>query len=285
MRLSQLFVATFGFLSLTVLSKPIEVRHAIRHAFFHHKRDSSSPVETRIRTVTIPVTEVIVIDGSGDPVSTTYETADDATPTAPVVTTTDVASTTDAAPTAGSSTTVTTTSIPAQTASPSQSTAAPVSSTTAGPVLADVSKPTTTAAPAPASTTSTREPLTTTTTAVVAPVDRSSGPGSGSYTGDMTFYNGNGAYGACGTPVDDSKITVALNVAQFNPYTPNGNPNKNPLCGQQIQVTGPRGNSIVATIVDSCPGCGPNGIDLTPAAFNQLADPAAGKVSIKWTYL
>ncbi|CAK5272912.1 unnamed protein product [Mycena citricolor] len=42
--------------------------------------------------------------------------------------------------------------------------------------------------------------------------------------------------------------------------------------------------SIQVRIVDRCVGCKPNDIDLTPAAFAALADPALGRTSVTWQF-
>ncbi|KAF2490317.1 rare lipo protein A, partial [Lophium mytilinum] len=54
-------------------------------------------------------------------------------------------------------------------------------------------------------------------------------------------------------------------------------------CGACISVTGPSGNSIKAMIVDQCPGCGLNHLDLFPDAFSALANPTKGVIDVSWT--
>lgn len=54
------------------------------------------------------------------------------------------------------------------------------------------------------------------------------------------------------------------------------------LCGSFLDIAGPRG-TVRVEVVDRCPGCGPGQLDLTPAAFAQLADPAAGIAPIRYT--
>ncbi|KAL2020576.1 hypothetical protein VTK56DRAFT_8164 [Thermocarpiscus australiensis] len=49
-------------------------------------------------------------------------------------------------------------------------------------------------------------------------------------SGRFTWYNP--GLGACGIPNSDSDLVVALSHADFDPSTPNGNPNNNPLCGR-----------------------------------------------------
>ncbi|RKP35263.1 RlpA-like double-psi beta-barrel-protein domain-containing protein-containing protein, partial [Dimargaris cristalligena] len=86
--------------------------------------------------------------------------------------------------------------------------------------------------------------------------------------------------GSCGWLNQDTELVAALNAPQFgNP----ANPNNSPFCGQQIVVKGPKG-SVQATIVDKCPACKSGDIDLSPAAFNQIADEAQGRVGITWSF-
>ncbi|KAF2630236.1 carbohydrate-binding module family 63 protein [Macroventuria anomochaeta] len=52
--------------------------------------------------------------------------------------------------------------------------------------------------------------------------------------------------------------------------------------GGKCSVSGPSGNKITAMIVDECPGCGTNHLDLFEAGFTKLADKAEGVISISW---
>jgi expansin (peptidoglycan-binding protein) len=90
----------------------------------------------------------------------------------------------------------------------------------------------------------------------------------------------------------------------FDPQTPNGNPNRNDLCGRSISVTGPKG-TVIVKVVDRCPVCNSvsennpihdknnilvlsflqGDLDLSPAAFNQIADPTDGRIPIDWHFL
>nr|POE54448.1 allergen asp f 7 like [Quercus suber] len=98
---------------------------------------------------------------------------------------------------------------------------------------------------------------------------------SGDHTGDMTFFTP--GLGACGVTSGPNDQIVALSEALFDPQTPNGNPNNNPLCGQKITVS-LGGKSIELTVVDRCTGCAENDIDTTESSFSQLADPSLGRV-------
>ncbi|CAG8587246.1 3130_t:CDS:2 [Acaulospora morrowiae] len=103
----------------------------------------------------------------------------------------------------------------------------------------------------------------------------------GTFNGDATFYDV--GLGACGITSQNTQFVCAIPQSQFDP-SPNGNPNLNPHCGRQVQVT--RGSkSVVVTVVDRCVGCGFNDIDLSPTAFDQIADPAEGRVKVSWCYI
>jgi len=110
-------------------------------------------------------------------------------------------------------------------------------------------------------------------------------PIAGSHKGRCTYYNVNVGYTACGTLHGDHEHIVALNSAQFDPHTPNGNPNRNSLCNRRIRVTGPRG-TVDVRVVDRCPGCPDGGLDLSPAAFNIVAGNLdVGVVQVSWKWL
>ena len=52
-----------------------------------------------------------------------------------------------------------------------------------------------------------------------------------------------------------------------------------------MSVTGPSGNKITAMIVDECPGCGNNHLDLYQDAFSKLSNPSAGVIPISWDFV
>ena len=89
------------------------------------------------------------------------------------------------------------------------------------------------------------------------------------FSGRFTWYNVGVGYTACGSLHGDDELVLALNKAQFDPYTPDGNPNHNTLCNKKVQVTGPKGSAEVI-LVDMCPGCPYGGLDLSPAAFKAV---------------
>jgi hypothetical protein len=134
-------------------------------------------------------------------------------------------------------------------------------------------------APAPAP-----EPTTTTTPAAAppaytAPAASPSAPASGSpSTGgetyqnvDMTIYDNNGGFGACGTELHDTDMIVALAAPTWgkSTYDVMTGAATNPWCGQMIKIDY-NGNSIEAKIMDLCPGCVGQDIDLSLAAWKKL---------------
>lgn len=96
-------------------------------------------------------------------------------------------------------------------------------------------------------------------------------------TGTATWYNDSG-YGACGTNIDAAtQMLVAAPAALWTAP----NPNNDPLCGQSIQVTY-NGTTLTLPIEDKCPSCDAGHIDLSEPAFQQLADPAIGVITVDW---
>ncbi|KAK8154613.1 RlpA-like double-psi beta-barrel-protein domain-containing protein-containing protein, partial [Phyllosticta citrichinensis] len=56
-------------------------------------------------------------------------------------------------------------------------------------------------------------------------------------------------------------------------------------CGACIKVTGPQQNSIVAMVVDQCPGCGDHHLDLFQDAFTELDSLSAGRINVDWEFV
>jgi len=100
-------------------------------------------------------------------------------------------------------------------------------------------------------------------------------------TGRTTFYNP--GLGACGTTNTDASMVAAMNAPTFNNYPGAGtNPNTNPICGKKVTVKY-KGKSVVVKVVDKCPTCGPDAIDLSPSAFKKLAPLSVGHIRATWT--
>ncbi|KAI8978054.1 RlpA-like double-psi beta-barrel-protein domain-containing protein-containing protein [Pilobolus umbonatus] len=101
-----------------------------------------------------------------------------------------------------------------------------------------------------------------------------------SFSGDGTYYNT--GIGSCGDTNNDNELVVALNAPQME-YS--GNPNNNPLCGKRIRVTNKaNGKSVTVKIVDMCPPCSYGSVDLSPAAFQQIADLSTGRIKVQWDF-
>lgn len=117
----------------------------------------------------------------------------------------------------------------------------------------------------------------TSTSAAKTAVPTSSGTAlSGSNSGQATFYGGNLSGGTC------SFSTYSLPSGIFGTALSDSNWDSAGNCGACIEVTGPSGNSIKAMIVDECPGCGTNHLDLFPDAFSALANPTIGIINVTW---
>ncbi|KAI0092377.1 loosenin [Irpex rosettiformis] len=101
------------------------------------------------------------------------------------------------------------------------------------------------------------------------------------HKGAATFFTP--SIGACGKQSTSSDHIVAVSSQFFNSFPGAGaNPNKNPICGKTLTVHF-KGKSTKVTVVDSCPGCGLLDLDLSPAAFNDLASPDLGRIQVTWT--
>lgn len=90
---------------------------------------------------------------------------------------------------------------------------------------------------------------------------------------DMTVYNNlKGDFGACGKPLYDSDLIVALSKEAWgaSTYDVMTGEATNPWCGQQIEISYNGGEPKIATILDMCPGCSGHDIDLSPAAWKAV---------------
>ncbi|KAJ4987265.1 allergen Asp F7 [Stagonosporopsis vannaccii] len=152
--------------------------------------------------------------------------------------------------------------------------------------------PTTTEAaytPAPAPATSEAAPAPAATSAAAAPEYQQASSGSVS-TGesfsnvDMTINPVNGALGACGEPMNPEDITVALAQPAWGASTYDTMTGKatNKWCGQKIQIEY-GGKSVVATIMDMCPGCAGHDIDLSDGAWAAIGMTEWTRVKGSWS--
>jgi hypothetical protein len=93
-----------------------------------------------------------------------------------------------------------------------------------------------------------------------------------------TFFAGNVAVGTC------SFTHYALPAGIFGTALSVQSWDSSAHCGACVNVHGPNGNTIKAMIVDKCPGCEANGLDLFEEAFAQIADPAQGRIDTQWEF-
>ncbi|CAG8971270.1 hypothetical protein HYALB_00001436 [Hymenoscyphus albidus] len=97
--------------------------------------------------------------------------------------------------------------------------------------------------------------------------------------GEATFYGGNVQGGTC------SFSTYTIPSSLYGAALSDSNWDNSANCGACISVTGPSGNAVTAMIVDQCPGCGTNHLDLFPTGFSALADPSKGIIPVSWSYV
>ncbi|KXL48384.1 carbohydrate-binding module family 63 protein [Acidomyces richmondensis BFW] len=99
-----------------------------------------------------------------------------------------------------------------------------------------------------------------------------------SLSGQATFYGGNVQGGAC------SFSTYTLPSGLMGTALSSSNWDDSAECGGCVNVHY-GGKSITAMIVDECPGCGQNHLDLFPDAFAELAEPSKGIIDVTWDYV
>ena len=92
-------------------------------------------------------------------------------------------------------------------------------------------------------------------------------------TGEGTYYDFADGSGNCGFPATpDDLMVAAINASDYADSA---------ACGSCVRVTGPSG-SVDVRIVDQCPECPSGDLDLSPEAFERIADLSAGRVPISW---
>jgi len=103
--------------------------------------------------------------------------------------------------------------------------------------------------------------------------------------GDGTFYQP--GLGACGEVNNENELVAAVPFGLWGavPGFNSPNPNNNPICGHMIDVFY-NNKSVRVKVVDECMGCYINtSLDMSPAAFNMIADPAIGRIhDIQWRW-
>ncbi|ORZ22581.1 RlpA-like double-psi beta-barrel-protein domain-containing protein-containing protein, partial [Absidia repens] len=101
------------------------------------------------------------------------------------------------------------------------------------------------------------------------------------YNGIGTYYNVLGI-GSCGESDSDDEMVVAVNQPQME----NGaNPNQNPECDEHVEIEGEQGKKVTARIVDTCPGCDRQNLDMSPKVFQAVCGSLSkGNCKIKWNF-
>jgi expansin len=88
--------------------------------------------------------------------------------------------------------------------------------------------------------------------------------------GIATYYDADGA-GNCGfDPSPDAMDVAAFDTADYAGSA---------ACGSCVRVKGPKGE-VTVRIVDRCPDCSANHIDLSKQAFAKIAELSAGRVDV-----
>ncbi|KAI0860046.1 riboflavine-aldehyde-forming enzyme [Xylaria cubensis] len=90
------------------------------------------------------------------------------------------------------------------------------------------------------------------------------------FSGDMTYYYP--GLGSCGWTNGNNDAVVALS------------PSKSGDCGKTINIHY-QGKSTTAKVVDKCPGCAADAIDVSPTVFSKLANLDQGRVSVTWEFI
>lgn len=100
--------------------------------------------------------------------------------------------------------------------------------------------------------------------------------GEPTHEGEATYYTFADGTGNCSFAASPDDLMIgAMNHTDYADSA---------ACGACVQLTGPDG-TITIRIVDRCPECPQGDIDLSPEAFEQIAELSAGRVPISWQYV
>ncbi|KAG8372458.1 hypothetical protein BUALT_Bualt12G0068300 [Buddleja alternifolia] len=99
--------------------------------------------------------------------------------------------------------------------------------------------------------------------------------------GTATFYT---TYipSACYGFQDQGTMIAAANPSLFNNRAACGTSYRVRCTGSTNSVPACRNGEVIVRIVDLCPGCGPNQLDLSREAFSRIANPDAGRIRIDY---
>ncbi|PPR05919.1 hypothetical protein CVT26_008813 [Gymnopilus dilepis] len=85
--------------------------------------------------------------------------------------------------------------------------------------------------------------------------------------------------GNCGDDNNSSELVLAIGKSL---YDQNGGGN----CNQYVQITNvANGKTAIGQTKDSCPGCGDNDLDMSPALFEKLGSLSTGVLDISWHFM
>ncbi|KAL4244646.1 RlpA-like domain superfamily protein [Abortiporus biennis] len=93
-------------------------------------------------------------------------------------------------------------------------------------------------------------------------------------TGRTTFFNP--GVGVCGDVNTANDFIVAINSVFFDAFR------RTQICNQTMLVQA-FGKTLAVKVVDECPTCGFNNIDLSPAAFEFFAPLSTGAFQVQWS--
>lgn len=100
------------------------------------------------------------------------------------------------------------------------------------------------------------------------------------HNGDATYYS----VGAdnCGTSSSDTDYVCAISQQLYNTVTDSESISE--YCGHMINITY-NDKNVQVKVVDSCPSCDKDSLDLSPSAFEALADLEIGVLAIEWQWI
>ncbi|KAJ5836592.1 Barwin-related endoglucanase [Penicillium robsamsonii] len=241
----------------------------------YYKTIYASATSVQSTVASSSTTAAVLSQTTAAPTSTTSVVVESTT-TAPVI---KIETTTSAAPAADTTTATAeiVKSDPAVVVPPTSLATLPVEPTAVpvvkAPVVKAPAEQTTTKATVEAPSTSTKSSTSSSSTK-----SASTSPSNGT-PGKATFYGGNVGGGTCsfsGYTLPSHLFGAALSLQRWDDAA---------NCGSCVSVTGPSGNSIKAMIVDQCPECESNHLDLFQNAFAELSDISAGIIQTTWSYV
>jgi expansin (peptidoglycan-binding protein) len=96
------------------------------------------------------------------------------------------------------------------------------------------------------------------------------------HEGNATYYSWADGRGACGFDrAGGANLVAAMNEPDYNGAE---------ACGACVHAVGPDGE-VTVRITDLCPECPRGHLDLSPQAFERIAEPRLGRVPVRWRYV